>query len=54
MNDQIKREAHVRIEAAFKETQAQTEAAATKIGSLLRAGAERLKAAIQNDLSNRR
>jgi hypothetical protein len=54
MNDDIKREARARAEAALKATQAQTEEVAAKIGSLLRAGAERLKTAIQNDISNRR
>lgn len=53
MNDDLKAQAKARIDEALKQTQVQTERAAIEIGGLLRAGAQKLRDAIQRDINSR-
>jgi hypothetical protein len=60
MNDDFFKQTKARMEEALKQTQAQTEDAATKLGPLLRKGAEKLKEAadaagraIRDDINRR-
>ncbi len=60
MNEDLKQQAKARIEDAMRQTQAQTEEAATQLGGLLRMGAQKLreaagkaKEAIQRDIDSR-
>lgn len=53
MNDFLDDKTKARIQDAVKQTQAQTEEAATQLGAFLRAGAKKLKDAIQRDINSR-
>lgn len=60
MNDDLKDQTKARIQEALKQTQAQTEEAATQLGALFRVGAKKLKEAagkakdaIQRDIDSR-
>jgi hypothetical protein len=60
MNDYLDDQTKARIKEALKQTQAQTEEAATQLGGLLRAGADKLhraadrvKEAIRRDIDSR-
>ncbi len=53
MNDELKEQAKARIQKALKETQAQTQEAAVQLGGFLRAGAQKLRDAIRQDIDSR-
>jgi hypothetical protein len=60
MNDELKRQAKARIDAALKQTQSQTEEVAADLGGLFRVGVQKLreaadkaKDAIQRDINSR-
>jgi hypothetical protein len=60
MNDELLEQAKARMQDALKQTQAQTQEAATQLGGLLRIGAKQLKKAaeaasqaIRDDLNSR-
>ncbi len=53
MNEDLKGQAKARIDEALKQTQAQTGEAASQLGALFKAGAKKLKEAIQRDIDSR-
>jgi hypothetical protein len=53
MNDDLKAQAKARIDDALKQTQVQTEHVAAELGGFLRAGAQKLREAIQRDIDSR-